>query len=179
MNNNNFNNKTKQLYYRQWRLHFTPIVLSVLNVQASTFTWLPQMGKQIHLETTKGYSIKRFHDPCKGLILSCVTLSLKIRPKRFNMGATCAKCCLCYCFKLCEFGERFRCCPCCIHNCGPCCQFGDCCDVEGDSLPFVEASENLKEEDAVVYTNRDKNIGEMKNDKRYGYGEIICKDSSR
>lgn len=129
--------------------------------------------------TAKGYSIKRFHDPCKSLILSCVTLSLKIRPKRFNMGATCAKCCLCYCFKLCEFGERFRCCPCCIHNCGPCCQFGDCCDVEGDSLPFVEASENLKEEDAVVYTDRDKNIGEMKNDKRYGYGEIICKDSSR
>ena len=114
------------------------------------------------------------------MILCCITFSLSTVAQVFNMGAACTKCCLCYCFKLCEFGEKCRCCAWCIQNFGPCCQCGDCCDVEGDSLPFMEASETVKGgDDAFVYPNGDRYIGEMRNNKKHGYGELIRKDGSR
>ena len=52
--------------------------------------------------------------------------------------------------------------------------------MEGDSLPFAEVSENTKEgEDTFVYSNGDKYIGEMRDNKRHGYGELIRKDGTR
>ncbi|KAJ7387865.1 Alsin [Desmophyllum pertusum] len=98
------------------------------------------------------------------------------------MGATCSKYCLCYCLKLCEFGDSFRCCrPCCIQYCEPCCHCGDCCDVE-DNLPFMEESEaSLREgEDATafVYPNGDRYIGAWHDNKKHGYGELVRKDGT-
>ncbi|XP_068762013.1 uncharacterized protein [Montipora capricornis] len=94
------------------------------------------------------------------------------------METICAKCCLCYCFKLVEFGEQRRCCSCCLKYFGSWCQCGDCCDVEGDGAPFVAGDEN-KREDALVYLDEDKYTGEMKNDKKHGYGELVLKDGTR
>lgn len=104
------------------------------------------------------------------------------RPERQvqNMGATCSKCCLCYCFKLCECGERFRCGhPCCIKYCEPCCHCGDCCDVE-DNFPFVEDNEAPRDgEDAFVYPSGDRYIGAWHDNKKHGYGELVRKDGTR
>lgn len=43
---------------------------------------------------------------------------------------------------------------------------------------FVEGDEN-KREDVFVYLDEDKYMGEMKNDKKYGYGEFVFKDGMR
>lgn len=43
----------------------------------------------------------------------------------------------------------------------------------------MEASETVKGgDDAFVYPNGDKYIGEMRNNKKHGYGELIRKDGS-
>lgn len=78
------------------------------------------------------------------------------------MGVICFKCCLCYCFKLVEFGDSFCCCYfCCIQYCEFCCYCGDCCDVEDDLLFVKEIELVLSEEEVVVYLNGDKYIGVM------------------
>ena len=102
-------------------------------------------------------------------------------PQTFIMGATCAKCCLCYCFKMCEFGEGCRCCACCLRNCEPFCHCGDCCDVDEDDLPFPEEQNEITREgeDMIVYSNGDKYVGEIRNSKKHGYGELTRKDGTR
>lgn len=110
-----------------------------------------------------------------------ITLSSRSAVRyELTMGATCSKCCLCYCFKLVEFGDSFRCRhSCCIQYCEPCCHCGDCCDAE-DDLPFVKETELVSsEEEAVVYLNGDKYKGAMQNNKKHGYGELTRKDGTR
>lgn len=46
-------------------------------------------------------------------------------------------------------------------------------------MPFVEGDANTKEEDTFVYPNEDRYIGEMRNNKKHGFGELIRKDGSR
>lgn len=115
------------------------------------------------------------------MVLHYITLSpgSAVRHK-LNMGATCSRCCLCYCCKLIEFGESFRCRhPCCFQYCEPCFHCGDCCDAEDDFLFVKETEQVSREEDAVVYLNGDKYTGAMHNNKKHGYGELTRKDGTR
>ena len=99
------------------------------------------------------------------------------------MGAICTKCCLCYCFKVCVFGERCRCPPFCRTLC-ECCEFADCCEIEEeeDYFPFAVEQENSTTENdgdvTLVYDNGDTYKGPLENGKRHGFGELIRADGT-